>query len=307
MAPRRGGGGGSGGGSFSSDECDTDWPCTSELEFMYGNRFVSYFTNGELYGQIVMAGIWIIALGVLLVLPRKSRGAVFLYLCQVFFIISFILVAVRYGLILGENNVPIAYRYESSVVVLLQRLAMVFLFAGVHQATQPGLLSKIGYGVGIGVYAILNVVYIIFDFLVSHNGLEFFKDEEVWRVSDRDFTLTMDNSNINLVKTAAAGSGLSPGAIADRFYDEGDTWTDFLKQRDTQVKIGVAADTIAFVLALSFIPLILMTFLRRRKDGSSKVVSSVSHTPIFSPYAGYRDAHTAPLLVLALCRYRWPH
>lgn len=265
MAPRRGGSGGSSSGG-SGNSCNSPWPCNSELNFIYGNRPASLWTKDNLYGQLVPAAIWAVALLALCFVRRKRvRGGALLVTSMVFFVISFIFLCVRYGIIVGEANVLIGYRYEHSIVVLMERLAMPLLLAAAHETSEPGLISRIVYGVGVAIYFVVNAVYAVFDFLVSTDGLDYFKEEEVWRLGDRDFAVTMDSSMIKELKTGATGTGLDPSYVRSRLFNPL-AEDNYLIHRDNQVKIGVAADVLAVLLVLALGALVLLTAWRRKES-----------------------------------------
>lgn len=281
MAPRRGGGGGIGtgnGGGGSSSSCTSDYPCTSDLQFIYGYRFTSLYSDSDVIGQIVLFAIWSVALiALLLLLNHRWKSAWLpLLISMGSFLASFILLSVRYGLIVGERSVPIEYRYESSVVVLLQRLAMVFLFATVHWELQPRTLSKIVYWIGLAAYAALNVAYLVYDFIISSEALKQFKDDFEWHLSDRDFSLTCTPGMIEKLKTSSLGGSLAPDYIELRMFDP--AATDYLHDRDIQVKIGVAADALAVLLALVIGVLVLITWWRWRKN--NLLSRTVSHAQV---------------------------
>ena len=257
---------------------------------MYGNRIGSYFSDGELQGQIAMSVLWAVFIIVLLLLSlirgRPRRGILALYLASLAFLISFILLAVRYGIVSADWDVPIGYRFESSVVVLLQRAGLSLLFLAVSLQLHPAnLVTRVGLGLGVAVYAVLSVVYVVFDFIVSSEGLAGFQDNERWRVGDRDFAMTMDGAMIKQAKTNAFGGGLNPVVIEESIFD--DEATDYLRDRDRQIKIGLAADVIAFILALTLLVLVAVTWFRRRKIGFEGP-RNVSRLPVYGSFAGQR-------------------
>ncbi|KAM7187790.1 hypothetical protein V8F20_010847 [Naviculisporaceae sp. PSN 640] len=308
MAPRRGGGGGSSGsgsGSSSSPSCGTSdtYPCTTELNFMYGRRARPLWSEAENYGQLIMACIWAVVLLILFFClvrasnrSRKPLGAPAPVVAHpgqhvpvpttppktkemrgsgwvlqtgiLLFLISFIFLAVRYGIISSQANVLVGYRFESSVVVLLQRLAVPLIFYGLYQlATPPSSsrllgLIKVPYLLLLAAYTILNIAYLILDFLISASSLESFKygDSWSWRLGDRDFALTMNNGMIEALKMNAFGTGFAPGSIRVAMYDDDDD-PAYLDNRWIQVKIGVAADALAVALALVFLGLVVVAFV----------------------------------------------
>lgn len=262
MAPRRGGGGG-GGGSTSSSSCDSssDYPCTTQLHYIYGSRVSSYYTQAELYGQLVLFIIWSIALIVLLIASLKSKAR-WLHAAMLSFLASFAFLCARYGLMIAESDVPIGYRFESSIVVLLQRLGMIFLFAGVFPPESSKLFKFIFWPI-LGTYAVLNITYLILDFIISSKGLNVFKDTWDWRLSDRDFGLTITPHGI-VELTTNGDFNMSPFYVESRMYDSSSE-DNFQHQRSVQIKIGVAADFLALALAVFILAVASITWIKNRR------------------------------------------
>jgi hypothetical protein len=278
MAPRRGGGDGSGSGSgsfsdSSSSSCGSDYPCNTELNFIYGQRPNSLWNDEELYGQLAASIIWGIVLLVLLALKRP-RKKWYLLSSLILFFAAFAFLSVRYGIIAGGNNVPIAYRYEHSIVVLLERLAMPLLLLAVHAETAPGFVSKVGFGIMVAIYMGANVAYAVYDFLVSTDALDNFKNDDwVWRIGDRDFALTMTDSMITALKTGATGSGLDPRYVRSRIFDIF-AEDNYMARRDIQVKVGLSADALAFILVLLLGVVVILTTWKRRNHFLRRNVSN---------------------------------
>jgi len=275
MAPRRGGGGSGGGGgsSSSSSSCDD---CTFTISTLYGHRYTALYSNADLYGQLVMYVIWSLALLYLLLRSRRTKGAA-LQAAIFFLLCACALLCVQFGLLTNEVDVPNAFRYVPSVVILLQRLAMPLLFLAVFAQLQAGKLSKILFYPALATYAILNVAYLILDFLVSRDAMLGFNDapSNLWRLGDRDFGVTLTPHMVTELKLASGGdSGLSPYHIESRMVDflADDDWES---HRRIQIKIGVAADFLALALAL-FIGFWVGISLIRRRNTLKQSVSFFS-------------------------------
>jgi hypothetical protein len=273
MAPKKGGGGGGGGTTSSSSASDcgssSTYPCTSGLFQIYGSGNGSSFTQAELYGQVILFSIWTLALIVILITTLKTKAHT-LKVAITLFLISFIFLVVRFALILAESDVPIGYRFESSIVVLLQRLGMVFLFAGSFSPDGSKLFKILFYPV-LGVYATLNIAYLLLDFFISAKAITAFKDGWRWRLSDRDSGLT--NTPYSLHELTMNGVyTLNPFYVESRMFDSGveDGWQN---QRSIQIKIGVAADSLALMLAVFIAVVAGFSMLRRKKHHSRGSVS----------------------------------
>jgi hypothetical protein len=268
MAPKKGGGGGGGTTSSSStSDCGSSstYPCTTGLFQIYG----SSFTQAELYGQVILFSIWTLALIVILITTLRTKAHA-LKLAITLFLVSFVFLIVRFALILAESDVPIGFRFESSIVILLQRLGMIFLLAGAFSPDGSKLFRLLFYPV-LGVYAILNIAYLILDFLISAKAMTAFKDGWRWRLSDRDFGLT--NTPYSLHELTMNGAyTLNPFYVESRMFDSSveDGWQN---QRSIQIKIGVASDFLALALAVFIAVVAGFSIWKRRKDHSRGSVS----------------------------------
>jgi hypothetical protein len=277
MAPRHGGGGGSGDGSSAgSSSCsDLTYPCTTQMRELYGSgyyKLYGFYTRAEAYAQVILYGVWIIALVVLYLLLLRKAKALSPRLAMICLSISFVFLAVRYGMIVGDAWIPIGYRYESSIAVLFWRLGMPLLFLAVYQQLLAGTISNVLFYSGDMVYVVLNIVYAIYDFLIASQAIESFKDFWYWRFSDRDLGLTYSPYAISLLD-----SGLVFEYIQGWEFGFGD---DYLHNRGLQIKIGVAADFVAIALAVFVVVLTGWAWLRRRKPLIGGTVGSGSSPKI---------------------------
>jgi hypothetical protein len=151
---------------------------------------------------------------------------------------------------------------------------MPLLFLAVYQQLLAGTLSNVLFYSGDIVYVVLNIVYAIYDFLISSQAIENFKDTWDWYFSDRDFGLTYSPYAISLlIYTRYDGSELGAGYIQRREFSVGD---DYLHNRGLQIKIGVAADLVAIVLAVFVVVLTGWAWLRRRKTSIDVTVGPQS-------------------------------
>lgn len=189
---------------------------------------------------------------------------------------SFVFLAVRYAIISSGSDVLIGYRFESSVVVLLQRLGLPLIFFALYRlATSTDVrkgrvttLLQVLYILLLVAYTVLNIGYIITDFLVSASALNSFEDEWTWRLGDRDFGLTMNKDMIEALKWNGLGTGFAPGFVRGKMYDfDGEAYLD---QRIVQVKLGLAADAVAVVLALMLFAFAVSGWLDGRMLGGGK-------------------------------------
>jgi hypothetical protein len=196
------------------------------------------------------------------------QAALLSYLC------SFIFLTVRFGLIIAESDVPLGYRYESSVVILLQRLGIIFLFAAAL-APDARKVVKIAFYIALGILLNLNITYLVIDFIISSKAVRNYEDDWNWRLTDRDFALAYTPYGLEQLTTNGA-SNLSPFYVESITYDIGseDGWQ---KRRRRQVIIGVVADFVALVLALSLAVIAVIPRKTRQKtaDMQPRTVSLV--------------------------------
>ncbi|KAF2105923.1 hypothetical protein BDV96DRAFT_655197 [Lophiotrema nucula] len=275
MAPKRGGGGGGGNGEGSggSTTCpaDADYPCTSEMYEMYGD----VYTNTEQYGQVVLYSIWCLALILLFLRSWTLRKQVlWLKVAIVLFFISWVFVCVRFGLIIAQSNVPIGYRFESSVAQILWRLGMVALFAGCFPP-DTGKWQGIFFRFGVMAYLCLSITYTVYDFIISSKALSYFKDDWNWWISDRDFGLTLNEKEIQRLTMRDEKYIYSPFYIWNFFVSSLSDEDNYIVNRGRQIKFGVAADFIALFLAVytGVVAWILWVKRRRQQPGSEKLNS----------------------------------
>jgi hypothetical protein len=214
-----------------------------------------------------------VALLVLFFYALKMKGR-FLQLAILSYLCAFIFLVVRFSLILAEADVPIGYRHESSVVVLLERLGQVFLFAAAFPSPEARRFTKLVFWPLLGILAALNVAYLILDFLISAFAIDAWKEDWHWRFSDRDFGLV--NTPHAIYQLLMNGdSNLSPFFVEGRMYDVLDEH-GWQTRRDTQIQIGVAADFLALALAVFLSVVAAVPGLMRKKTAESRTSGTVS-------------------------------
>ncbi|KAF2004459.1 hypothetical protein P154DRAFT_519329, partial [Amniculicola lignicola CBS 123094] len=283
MAPKggKGGGGGGGGGGKKSITAicpsDATYPCNTDMYYIYGDKSKSLFTQSALYGQLVLYIIFAaLVVGILVYSHvKKTKKTGILKTSLYLFFAAWVFECTRWGLIIAESSVPIGYRFESSVVILLWRLAMPTLFAAVQNSLQTSKIPKIGFYVVLLAYTILNMAYIVLDFLLSASSLEHYKETWEWRLSDRDFGLTYSAKQIRMLVTTSSGaSGLDPYYVLGRVNDEGSGI--YQRDRGLQVKLGVVADFLALALATYMAVMVGLAFVKKKG-----VMNEIVSFPIF--------------------------
>lgn len=260
---------------------------------MYGNRDTSLFSTAEVQGQLALACLWALSLLILLVLSLTTRSTttspnntaaakaarITLHLSLFLLFVAHVLLAVRFGLIIAESDVPVAYRFESSVVVLAWRLGLTALFIaaggllGLQKSRVVSTAIKAVYWGCAIVYGVLSVAYVALDFVVSADGLEGFKDGWVWLLGDRDFSLLMNADMVTKVKTGTTGSGLAGGYVFDRMWDM-DEGAVYQKSRDGQVKIGVALAVLGLVMAVGLVVAGVWLFIAGKRGPVDNVLAA---------------------------------
>jgi hypothetical protein len=281
MAPRRGGSSseGNGGGSGSSGSSSCYSSCSITFFRQYGDITGSLYSNTDLYGQIIPYACWIAILLVALVVslkpcPRLLQLAMFSFIC------SFAFLCTRYALLLTESDVPIAFRYESSVAVLMWQIGTVALL----NSTLPlpkGKATKIYVWIGSAVYAALSITFVVYDFVISSIAVKGYESSPLnygWKLTDRDFGLTLTQAMLDVLEYNAryygdSGSmeGYDNRFVHDKLYDVNKGL--FHRERLQQTRIGVALDIVALILVVSMIIIAIMV----RSKGVEPVTTKVSN------------------------------
>lgn len=83
------------------------------------------------------------------------------------FLFSFVLLSVWHGLLVSNAYPRVEYRFESSFVVVLQRLGVAFLLSAIYLQLQLGRLPNILFWLALAAYVTLNIPYSILDFILS--------------------------------------------------------------------------------------------------------------------------------------------
>lgn len=110
-------------------------------------------------------------------------------------------------------------------------------------------------------FATLNFIYIIRDFITSHLAVQNWKygaSTSEWTISDRDFGLLTTGFAMREL-TLSGGSPLRPLDVEEVMLDVGDE-----EGRDLDIKIGVAADFLALVLAVIVFFVAVIPGLRKK-------------------------------------------
>ncbi|KAL2203575.1 hypothetical protein CC79DRAFT_1371626 [Sarocladium strictum] len=279
MAPRRGGsGGGRDGFSFDTDVNDT--PMRS--------MFFDLYAKSDVYGQLAVNAIFAALLLVVFFLNRRP-AAKLVHVAAFCFFAACAMQCVRWGLVGGLNWVPRGYRYESSVVVLLQRVGWPVLLVALLRAMRPGKILGAGPWLGVLVLGVLNLAYVVYDFLITSSSLknlneydpfegaknnDFFLDwvkHIGWLLGDRDFSLLWTKDMVRRFtdqpEYVSDATWWSLDAVVhyrmERLYTPKGS-TEF-EQRDTQIKLGLAADVLALVLVVVIGGLHIVTWHRQGK------------------------------------------
>ncbi|KAF2746612.1 hypothetical protein M011DRAFT_74361 [Sporormia fimetaria CBS 119925] len=235
---------------------------STPMRSIYGDTQGTVFTRTELLGQLVVYILWCMIL-ILLYSHTIRKRARWLQLAITSFFISTVLLAFRYGFIVGGNSVQPAYRYESSVVTLFQRLGMVFLFIAVLPYHDMHMFTKLAYYPVLAVLAILNFVYIVLDFVISSKALKEYKLWFNWAIGDRDFGLTLTSTEARRLLTLG-DTMRTPWTLQKAMYSLGFP-TQWYKERNAHLKIGIAIDYIALALSLFVCITAALPRIMRRK------------------------------------------
>ncbi|XWW98687.1 hypothetical protein V2A60_006689 [Cordyceps javanica] len=271
MAPRRGGGVHIGGGSSSSS--GGSGSSCSGCDDPMAAQFYHLYTTGSVYGMLVVNAILAAALLVACFVNRRPVAKLAL-LAALLFLAGCVFQCVRWGLVVPDNWVPHGYRFESSVVVLLQRLGWPAVLAALLRAVRPGRVLAAAAGLpGLLVLAALNVAYVVYDFLLSDLAV---KDWEAsgsgpYVLGDRDFGVLWTRGMVGRF-TDQPGYVRRPSTWSRDWATRFRAWLMYtppgssgFRDRDTQIKIGIAADVMALVVVLAIGGLHVVTWRRQGK------------------------------------------
>jgi hypothetical protein len=237
---------------------------------MYGHGNGPFYSDREIYGQLILYCIWTLVL-IFSFYKAMKHGARFLQLAIACFGSCFTFLCVRLGLLIGQSDVPIEYRVESSIVVLLWRLGIVFLFAAFFQS-DIGKRVRIGFWLGLAIYATLDIAYVVLDFVISSKAVETRKSSgwiTGWQLADRDFGLTLTHAMMAELQAYKGRENF----LEWKLYDVlGGTWH---RERGAQIKVGVAADFVGFALAGAFLIVGALAFWREKTTRGRNYVSAM--------------------------------
>lgn len=247
------------------------------------SMFFELYTTQDIYGQLAINAIFAALLLAVFFLNRRP-AAKLVHLATFCFFTACVLQCVRWGLVGGYNWVPRGYRFEASVIVLLQRLGWPVLLFALLCAMRPGKMLGAGPWLGILVLGVLNLAYTVYDFLICSSALknldqyipfdgatdnDFFLDwvkDIRWLLGDRDFSLLWTQSMVGRFtdqpKYVSDATWWNLDAVIyyrlQRLYlPRGSTG---FQERDTQIKLGLAADVLALVLVVAIGSLHVVTW-----------------------------------------------
>lgn len=262
----KGGGGGGGGGHSKTLVCAN---CRSDMQFMYGHRTSSVFTDIEIIAQLGIYLFWIlILLGAYL--RFRKVPAVMSRLAIATFVSALIFLIVRYGLIFANISVPIGYRHESSIVDLLYWLGITCLLISISGEIEFNRIQGLVNIFLNGSFACLSLTYIVYDFLISEQASDHHMLTKEWWLSDREFGLVLDPANVR--KLLGQVSGFSPTYIKSRMLDS--TGSKYSKDRSVAIQIGVASDSIGLSISGLLVGMIAWKLLKKRGNQILCPVSS---------------------------------
>jgi hypothetical protein len=238
------------------------------MQFMYGHRTTSLFTDTEVIAQIGIYVFWImVLLGAYLRLRKVS--AVMSRLAIAAFVSAFIFLIARYGLIFANISVPIGYRHESSIVNLLCWLGITCLFISISGEIEVNRIQGLINAFLNGSFACLSLTYIVYDFLISEQASDHHMATKEWWLSDREFGLALDTANVR--KLLGERNGFSPAYIKSRMLDS--TTSKYSRDRSVAIQISLASESIGLCISVLLVGLIAWKVLKRR---SHQIVCPVS-------------------------------
>lgn len=247
------------------------------MRYLYGNRGTSLYSEAEMYGQLVVYIIWALILVGLLVKSWKSKTRMWLLQSAMFsFVCALAFLCARFGTMVADTSVPIGYRFESAIVDMTWTAGLVLLFATLIHYTKAWKPLRLGFWAVWLIFAALSIAYVVLSFVLAGYGLNHFKEDWRWHISDRDFAQTLSKAAIDRLKRNGS-IGLVFSYIQSLVWDIIDD--GYAHSRDIQIKLGLAADIIAFLLALALIVPAAFAWLKK-SHGLKSTVSAVANTII---------------------------
>jgi hypothetical protein len=207
-------------------------------------------------------------------LPIARRKRAWLLQAAMFsFLIAFALHCTRYGLLLTGAEIFPAYWYESSVIVLFSKIGTVALFAAALPSSTDKLFRLVLW-VGLVVYSALAIAYVVLDFLISSTAVREFEADASygWKLTDRDFGVTLTQAMIDRLQEMSHDSETGFW-LQEKTYDV--MSGAFHGQRTTQIRVGIAADYVAALLAIYLLVVTALMLAHTRLKGTVEGAVSI--------------------------------
>lgn len=244
----------------------------SNCDSPMSSQFFSLYDNANVYGQLIVNAIFAAALLVVFFVNQKPAAKV-VHVSTFCLFTACIFQCVRWGLIIPDNWIPHGYRWESTVIVTMQRIALPVVLGALIRAMRPGKILALGPWLGVVVLSVLNLAYVVFDFMLTDSAIKAWVEsgDGPWRLGDRDFSLLWTKSMVGRYTDQPAYSrwpinwDLS-SVVRYRvwlLFDPSEP--KVIDSRDAQIKIGLAADTVALLVVLAVGVLHLITWRRQGK------------------------------------------
>jgi hypothetical protein len=187
-----------------------------------------------------------------------KRGTWFLHLEMLSFVVSFAFLCAIYALLLIKSELPIMFRYESSVDVLMRQTDMVAPLAPTLPSPKGKVLSTYVW-YGLAIYASHSTTFVAYNFIISSIAVEGFKSlpsDYGRKITDQDFGLTLTQAILCVLEDNAQYYGdfgwvvgYDNEFVHDKLYDVNDGL--FRQERAQHASFGVAMDISALILVVS--------------------------------------------------------
>ncbi|KAJ4288791.1 hypothetical protein N0V88_007327 [Collariella sp. IMI 366227] len=217
--------------------------CGSNLTFMYGTRDAPLYSKIELFFQTGVYGYWALV-------------------TVIFWILS-------------PSFTPNNFKEIKGLLWVNQSLVLGAVY---RQLLETDLRISIMFWLGLAVYGGLNLTYVVLDFLIAGQAMDYFEEVRAWLLGDRDFGLSLRQGMVKRLKMGAVRANQTFESVESRLRLPGSLYKQetYLGRRSLQVRTGILADVLAFALTVMLGILVShLWFAQRGTAMRQRIVSAI--------------------------------